>query len=136
MKKIKEDIRTGSYKPAYLLYGSEKYLKKLYRDKLKEGILAGGDEMNYSRFEGKGIDEAEVAHMAETLPFFAERRLILIENSGWFKNQSGMADVVRNLPDTTVFLFIEEEVDKRNRFYKAVKEIGYICEMNSMEERD
>lgn len=136
MKNIKEDIKSGMYKRIYLLCGSEQYLKRLYRNKLKEGILAGGDDMNFSYFEGRGIDENEVVHIAETLPFFAERRLVLIENSGWFKNQSGMADAVKELPDTTVFVFVEDEVDKRNRFYKAVKELGYICEMNAMEERD
>lgn len=136
MKTIKEDIKAGTYRRAYLLYGTESYLKKLYRDKLKEGVLAGGDEMNFSSFEGKGIDETEVVHIGQTLPFFADRRLILIENSGWFKNANGLADALKELPDTTVIVFVEEEVDKRSRLYKAVKDAGYICEFKTMEERD
>ena len=80
MKTIKEDIKSGNYRRAYLLYGSEGYLKRRYRDRLKEGVLAGGDEINFSYFEGKGIDGTEVAHIGQTLPFFAEKRLILIEN--------------------------------------------------------
>lgn len=39
--------------------------------------------MNYSRFEGKGIDVKEVISLGETMPFFAERRIILMENTGF-----------------------------------------------------
>ncbi len=136
MKTIKEDIKSGNYRRAYLLYGSEGYLKRRYRDRLKEGVLAGGDEINFSYFEGKGIDGTEVAHIGQTLPFFAEKRLILIENSGWFKTANDMADVVAGLPETTVMVFCEEEADKRGRLYKAVKEHGYVCEFKPMGERD
>lgn len=136
MKNLKADLKTGDYKRVYLLYGSEQYLKRLYRNKLKQGILAKADEINFSYFEGKGIDEAEVIHIAETMPFFAEKRLVLIENSGWFKSQGKMADIIKTLPDTAILIFVEQDADKRNRLYKAVKEIGYICEMNVPEERD
>lgn len=136
MQTIKEDIKNNQYKPAYLLYGAEDYLKKLYQDKLKAGILYGTDDMNYACFEGKGIDAGKVLESAGTLPFFSDRRLILIKDSGFFKSQNGLSDHIRDLPDTTVLVFVESEVDKRNKLYKAVKEIGHICEMNGMDERN
>ena len=135
MKIIKEHIKANTYKPVYLIYGTEAYLKKLYRDKLKSGILGGeGDDMNYSHYEGKGIDGNEVIRMADTMPFFAEHRLIVIEESGWFKSQNEIADYLKDMPDTTVIVFVESEVDKRNRLFKAVRDIGYISEMNGMDE--
>ena len=136
MKVIKEHIKRNEFKPVYLLYGSEDYLKKLYKDKLKEAIMAGGDEMNFSYFEGKGLDVNEVMHIAETMPFFADRRLIIIENSSLFKSQSDLADYIKEMPETTYIVFVESEVDKRNRLYKAVKDIGYISEMNGMDEKN
>ena len=136
MKTIKEHIKQGKFKPVYLLCGTEEYLKALYCGKLKEAILDGGDDMNYSRYEGREIDADEVIRMAETLPFFAERRLIVIEDSGWFKVQNELADYLRTLPESTIIVFREREVDKRNRLYKAVKEIGYISEMNGLDAAD
>ena len=136
MKTIKEHIKKGKFKPVYLLCGTEEYLKTLYCGKLKEAILDGGDDMNYSRYEGREIDADEVIRMAETLPFFAERRLIVIENSGWFKAQNELADYLRTMPESTIIVFKEREVDKRNRLYKAVKEIGYISEMNGLDAAD
>ena len=33
------------------------------------------------------------------------------------------------MPDTTCIIFAESQVDKRNRLYKKVKELGYAAEM-------
>ena len=124
MKTIKEHIKLNTYKPVYLLYGTETYLKNLYKNKLKEGILLGSDEMNYSHFEGKGIELKEVIEIAETLPFFSDRRLIMIEDSGLFKSQNELADYIREIPEGTHIVFVETEVDKRNRLFKAVKDVS------------
>lgn len=136
MKNIKEDIRTRQFKGAYLLYGTEEYLKKLYRNKLKEAVLEDSDAMNLQEYAGKGIEEKEVRELADTMPFFAEYRLIVLENTGWFKNATDFADHIPELPDTTVIVFVETEVDKRSRMFKAVKEYGYPCEMNGMTEQE
>ena len=129
VKVINEQIKTGEFQSVYLLYGEEEYLKKQYRDKLKKAI-SGDDTMNYSYFEGNKIVVKEVIDMANTLPFFAEKRLIVIENSGFFKSsQEELADFIKNMPDYLIFVFVESEVDKRNKVYKAVGTAGYICEM-------
>lgn len=133
---IKEHIKTGSFKQFYLLYGTESYLKKLYRDKLKDAILGDGDEMNYSYFEGKGLDIKELSEVAQTLPFFADQRLILVENSGLFKNQSDLVDYLKEVPESTIIVFVEDEVDKRNRLYKLIKDKGTLSEMNGMDQKN
>lgn len=136
MQNIKAHIQQNQYKPVYLLYGNEDYLKKLYRNKLKDGVLGDSDEMNYAYFEGKGIDINKVVDIAQTLPFFSERRLIIIENSGLFKAQSDLADYIKTFPTSTILVFVEHEVDKRNRLFKAVKELGTVSEMNGLDEKN
>lgn len=44
--------------------------------------------MNYNYFEGKGPDVKEIISLADTMPFFAERRLVLIDGSGFFKSSA------------------------------------------------
>lgn len=137
MKTIAEHIKKNEFKNVYLLYGEEAYLRHQYRDKLKEALCPEGDEMNISRFEGKGISNVEVADLAETLPFFAERRLIIIEESGWFKNGSdGFEEKLKEFPDTTFLIFVESEVDKRGKLYKTVKDLGYAAEMKTPKEKE
>ena len=74
MQQLIQDLKNQTYKPMYLLYGEEDYLRKQYRDKLKEALVSPDDTMNYAYYEGKGINVKEVIDLAETLPFFAERR--------------------------------------------------------------
>lgn len=136
MKSLNEDIKTGQFKQAYLLYGEEAYLKKQYKDKLTKAMLPEGDTVNYVYYEGKGTNPAELIDLAETMPFFADRRLIVVENSGFFKNATPeLADYIKNMPETACFLFVESEVDKRGKMYKSVKDKGRAVEMGRQDEK-
>ena len=136
MKSLNEDIKNGQWKPVYLLYGEEAYLKKQYKDRMTKAILPDGDTVNYAYYEGKGINPGELIDLAETMPFFAERRLIVVENSGFFKNAAPeLADYIKTMPDTACFIFVENEVDKRNRLYKAVKDKGRVVELGRQDEK-
>ena len=129
MQTINEDIKNGTFKPVYLLYGEEAFLKQSYKKKLRAAI-SGDDTMNYNYFEGKGLDVNELISLADTMPFFSERRLILIEDSGFFKTSSeALAEYLPMMPETTCIVFVEEAVDKRNKLYKKVKDLGHIAEM-------
>ncbi len=129
MRRIAEDIKSGQLKQAYLLYGEESYLIKQYRDKLKDAMLGGGDAMNVNCFEGKGISLPEVIDIAETLPFFAERRVILLENTELFKSGGEQLAEYLDAPSaSTGFIFTEASVDKRSRLYKAVARLGTAVE--------
>lgn len=136
MKSLNEDIKTGQFKSVYLLYGEEAYLKKQYKDRMIKAVIPDGDTMNYAYYEGKGINPAELIDLAETMPFFAERRLIVVENSGFFKNATPeLADYIKGMPDTACMIFLENEVDKRGKMFRAVKDIGYISEMERQDEK-
>ena len=136
MKSVLEDIKNQEYKQAYLFFGEEGYLKKQYRDKLIQAWNPDGDTMNYSRFEGKGIDVKEVISLGETMPFFAEWRIILMENTGFFKNQCPeLTEYLNSLPDYLYLLFVEEEVDKRSKMFKTVKQIGRVVDFSVQDEK-
>ncbi|MCC8126659.1 MAG: DNA polymerase III subunit delta [Clostridiales bacterium] len=130
MQTLNQDIKDQHFRPAYLLYGEEAFLKNSYKNRLKEAITCG-DTMNFASFAGKNPDIDEVIRLADTMPFFAERRLILLEDSGLFKSGGdALVKYLPQMPDTACLLFVESEVDKRSRLYKKVKEIGYVAELN------
>ncbi len=137
MRRLREDIKNKTFHNLYLLYGEEDYLKKLYRGSLIKAVTGDSSaDMNYSYFEGKDIDVNEIRDIADTLPFFSDYRIIVIENSGLFKSANDLADYIKNMPDTTVLLFIEKEIDKRNKLYKTVNKDGIVVEMNQMKESE
>lgn len=129
MRKINDDIKNGSYEKIYLLYGTEEYLKKQYKKKIKDAIC-GEDTMNYSYFEGKDCDAKEIVGIAETLPFFADRRLVIMEHTGFFKSANDdINEYIEKVPETTCLVFVENEIDKRGKLFKKIKDLGYVCEM-------
>ena len=136
MKSLNEDLKTGQFKQIYLLYGEEAYLKKQYKNRFVKAMLPEEDTMNLAYYEGKNTNPKEIIDLAETLPFFAERRVIVMENTGFFKNASPeLAEYVKQMPETTYMIFVEEEVDKRGKLYKAVKDKGHIVELTRQDER-
>lgn len=135
MKNILEDIKQNQFKNVYLLYGDEVYLKHQYRDKMLHALGTEEDTMNFAKYEGKGISEAEVISLADTVPFFAEHRVILLEDTGFFKNASDrLPDYVKDLPEYLVMIFVESEVDKRNRLFKATSKAGRVVEFSVQKE--
>lgn len=134
MQRLIEDIKTQQFNHIYLLFGEEAYLRKQYRDKLKEAII-GDDTMNYHYYEGKDISVGEVIDQAETLPFFAERRLIILENSGLFKSGGEqLAEYLSAQAQSTYFVFVEAEIDKRSKLYKTVLSKGCAIEFAMQDE--
>ena len=129
MKTIDLNIKEKKFPGVYLLYGEEVYLKRQYRDKLLAALTLQGDTMNFSAYQGKDINPGELIDLAETLPFFAEKRVILVEDSGFFKTTcDALAEYFPQVNETTCFIFVESEVDKRGRTYKAVKKSGSAVE--------
>lgn len=136
MKIINQDIETKEFKRFYLLYGEEDYLKMQYKDKLAKAIASEEDNMNYNYFEGAAIDWKNILDLGETLPFFSDNRVIILENSGVFKKTpEDIESRLELFPDSTHVIFVEKEVDKRNRLYKWIGKNGYVSEMNTPDEK-
>ena len=137
MEKLRQDIRANQFERVYLLYGEERYLVQMYKNQLKKAII-GDDTMNLNQYTGKGLPVQEVENAVMTMPFFADRRLVLLEDTGLFKSSDELwSNLVKTIPESCHVLFVEQEVDKRSRMYKAVKECGYCAEMThpSMQQR-
>lgn len=143
MQKLKSDLNAKTFERIYLFYGAEAYLCRAYRNMFRNAIVNPDDDMNYSYFENVSDRLNEVLDIADTLPFFADKRLIVLENSGLFDKDNGFADYIPNIPDTTVIILIEcntdkdkNKVDKRSRLYKAIDKNGYVCEFSEQSDEE
>ncbi len=134
MQVLNENIQKKQFYTVYLLFGNEPFLRNSYKKQLKQAMI-GDDEMNYSHFEGKDTELSKIKDLSDTLPFFADRRVIIIEESGLFKGScDGWTEYISQIPETTTIVFVESEVDKRNRLYKKVKDVGYAAELGKQSE--
>ena len=61
--------------------------------------------------------------------------MLLVEDSGFFKNScEDLAEYLPQIAPAACFLFVEEEVDKRSKMYKAVKKLGSVVEFSAQSE--
>lgn len=135
MKQLNADLKSGNLKQIYLLYGEERYLRRQYKNRLRDALCAPDDTMNVHFFEGKDIAVGEIIDLAETLPFLAERRVIFLTDSGLFKaGGEKLAEYLSSPNETTTFIFTESEVDKRSKLYKTVSSKGYAAEFAIQDE--
>ena len=131
MKSIQEDIKKQEFKPVYLLFGEEAYLRQQYKQMLLKALVPENDTMNFSRYEGRKVEPRQIIDLAETMPFFASKRVILLENTGFFKNKcEELAEYLKQVPDYLCMIFVETEVDKRGKMYKAAKAAGRVVEFS------
>ncbi len=146
MSAVSDSIKTSSYAKVYLLYGSEAYLRRYYKNALKAALVNEGDNLNYAYFEGKDINRTEVLSQISTMPFMAEHRVVIVENSGWFGSSKGsdgedseeapghaderaakgdeFSSAIAEMPDDVILIFSEEKADKRSKLFKAVSKAG------------
>ena len=138
VKILRGQIKEKAFRNCYLLYGEEAYLVRQYREDLKNAVLSPDDTMNFTVFRGADARETDIIAQAETMPFFADHRLVLLEDTGLFtRTNERLPDFIANMPESTIFLFTEltttdskgktkSPIDKRGRLYKAVAEQGLV----------
>ncbi|MCR4690621.1 MAG: DNA polymerase III subunit delta [Lachnospiraceae bacterium] len=133
MENLNKDIKEGQFKNLYLLTGEEDYLLLQYKRRLTRAMVSPDDTMNYSYFEGKDIDLRHLLELADTMPFLSPRRVIVVENSGFFKaSTEELAEYLQHIPETTHFIFVEKEINKTFKAYKAAAKAGYVANLERM----
>lgn len=136
MDRINQDIKNNEFQQFYLLTGSEGYLKKQYKEKLAKALVDIEDNMNYYYVEGHNPNLSNIYETGETLPFFSEHRVLVLENTGLLKKSAdGVSEHFERFPDSTVVIMVEDEVDGRNGLYKWFKKNGYVTELTMPSEK-
>ncbi|MDR2168494.1 MAG: DNA polymerase III subunit delta [Clostridiales bacterium] len=138
MKELNQHIKSGNFARVYLLYGKEAFLIGHWQKRLIEAVVE--PSLNLEILDGK-IPVAQIINSAETLPFMAEHRMILVKDSGLFEggrkdDSEAMAKYIPDIPPSTVLVFVEKKVDKRGRLFKRVKDAGFVAEAAPPKEPD
>ena len=125
---LNEQINKKEFSRVYLLGGTEPYLIYQYRDKLIAAMIDPNDTMNFITYKGENSKPEDIIEFADTMPFFTERRVVLVENSNFFKNGcEKLEEALDGLPDTTVLIFVEKNIDNRKKLSKLVAQLGTVA---------
>lgn len=126
-KQLNQEIGQGTFRRIYILCGTQAYLRSQNEKKLLAALLEEGDNMNLSVYTGEDVTAEDLIAQAQTLPFFADRRVILLKGTGLLgktgARQSAVSDklaaYIGEAPASTVFIFNEEQTDARKKLWKA-----------------
>lgn len=75
---LNKEIKAGIISGAYIFHGEEDYLKNHYMKEIRKAVLGSDDlnDLNYVRFNAENYSLSALASAIETLPCFAEKKLI------------------------------------------------------------
>ncbi len=119
-------IKNQNSDRCYLLLGEDQWTKSQFVCEIKNKILSLGNEMmNYFELKDKEITLSKIADSIETLPFFADQKLIYIKDSGFLKagkkeDTDKFETLIKTLPEHVVLIIDEKETDKRSKLYKTI----------------
>ena len=121
IRSIKNHLNQDELKHVYLFYGPENYLKDLYTQRIRNRLDC--DPMN-CYFYGPEVDPKELEAICSSVSMFGDQKLIIISGSGFFQSAGDPSFLEKAEAGGTYLIFKEEEVDKRNKFYKKVCDCG------------
>ncbi|MEX0934532.1 MAG: DNA polymerase III subunit delta [Candidatus Saccharimonadales bacterium] len=109
----------------YFFYGDNTYAAKEQISKLIERYHNSmGSDFGLSRFESDADIDSVVASLT-SLPMLANNSLVIIEHPS--KNKAMISAIEANIdrvPDETVVVIYDPEVDKRSKWYKFIKNVA------------
>ena len=135
-KQLIEELKTGQYKPVYLLTGDENYYIDLVSDYFeKEVISPDFRDFDQTVVYGRDVDMTAVISLAKRYPMMSPVQLVLVKEAqdiskGW----ELLATYLENPQPQTllVFCYRYKKLDKRTKLYKAINAKGVIYEKNKL----
>jgi len=96
-------------------------------------------DLCYNAYYADEADPAEIVSVAQTFPFLAERRVILVNNAERYDSASAAGALLGYLAEpaeTTLLVFVASQVDRRSKFFKACDKAGLLVECPALNERE
>lgn len=104
----------------------EPYLVREKINEMKKFFIEKYMEINFKKIKPEQLYEE-----IETYPFFAEKKMLLLED---IKENEDTAELLKKVPDFCCIVIIGN-LDKRKKVYKTIKKVGEIYELKPYNEK-
>nr|WP_281350063.1 DNA polymerase III subunit delta [Alkalibaculum sporogenes] len=140
-----KDIKNNSISKVYLFYGEEFLLSQMLLKNLKKSFISPQyEQLNVTSFDGKTVTVDEIINACETLPFIESKRLVVVNNISVLhgtnsissKDIDALCNYIGNLPPSSCLVFINKDIDKKRKLYKAILKYGEVVEYNKLSKID
>jgi DNA polymerase III subunit delta len=130
-------IEKGDIRPLYYLYGEESFLvDKCVKQLLSRLVSADLRDFNLNVYYGNECTGEEIVAAAQTLPMFAEWRVVQVKNSDKLSAAAleVLAIYVQDPAPATCLIFQGEKIDQRKKFFLEMKKRGELIEFKRLYE--
>lgn len=131
MKNIKNDIKNNSFKPYYLIHGDEAYLINQFKDNFRFSFNEN-KEFNNIYFNKENYDEIKLVDALVRMPFFSNKKLIIIENVNISTKK--IKEALERSKDINVVVYVLNDDLYKNKEYQDIIKFftqnGYECAMD------
>lgn len=147
--KIWQEIKSKNFAPLYLLYGKEEYLIEETKDLIvREALTEETLDLNLNTYDMEEINVEIAVEDCETIPFFGERKVVIIQNPFFLTaekvkekvehNVQVLEKYIANPVPTTILVIVApyEKLDERKRLTKALKKQAVILDARELSEKE
>ena len=130
-QELETAIRKGKPPVLSYIYGEESFLIERATNRLVEAVLDPTlRDFNFNMFYGNEAKGVDIIDVAQTLPMFADRRVILVKRADQLESNAldDLLDYTRNPCETTCLIFNGVKVDQRRKFFQELKKQGALLE--------
>lgn len=118
------------------LTGSNFYLLKRRLDELTGGFMKKHGELSLERIDAEETEPQAILDAAQSLPFLASRKMVVVRNLGANKAASGQIEqIIGSAGDSTDLVFYEPSPDKRSSYFKVLKAKTQLEEFSELDVR-
>ncbi|HZJ58543.1 MAG TPA: DNA polymerase III subunit delta [Clostridia bacterium] len=144
-RRIFKNIKAGGWQGVYLFFGEEEYIKQEALNQTIETLVDPSlRDLNYAQMDGSLVDLDYIINACETLPFMADKRLVVIKDLPVLKGRSdggidetGFLDYIKGMSETTcLILYCRDSVDKRRKIYRSIKSTDKALEFRHIKGRE
>jgi len=130
-------IARGEFGPLYYLHGDEPFLMERCVQRLLAKLVPPDfRDFNLNIYYGAEARGEEVAEVAQTLPMFADRRVVLVKRSEGLSAAAleALLPYVQDPAPSTCLVFQGEKADLRRKFFGELKKSGELVEYRRLYE--
>ena len=138
-REIVKDVKSGVFKPVYLLMGDEPYYVDMVCDAILEHCLDESEkDFNQTVCYGADVNADTVITAARRYPMFADRQLVVVKEAQMMKSLEELAIYCQNPLDSTVLVIVMHgaSADKRKSLYKTVSKMGLVVDSPALRDYD
>ncbi|MBW2027658.1 MAG: DNA polymerase III subunit delta [Deltaproteobacteria bacterium] len=136
-EEVLKSLEQGKVAPFYLFYGPDGFRLEKVVDRIKDKLIPeSARALNLETLYGDEVSPSEVIDRARSLPFLAQKRLIILRRTeNYTARDLGLfLPYLENPSESTCLLFLSAKTDFKKTFYGKMRTLGRAVHFEAVRE--